>query len=88
MWPRFIFSFFSLNGGRRHCSHSNAGARHILAAAENIRQRIMNDPNYSDISARYVTHAKCPGAVRSARLNLIIRTGFIFLTIWPPTEPA
>ena len=43
---------------------------------------------YIVMPAMYRTLALCPNFVRLALTKLIVRMGIIFLTIWPPTEPA
>jgi len=44
--------------------------------------------SYTDIPAMYCTVWMWPIAIRLWRSNFIVRTGQLFLTIWPPTEPA
>ena len=36
----------------------------------------------------YMIACLCPKAVLSFLTKFIVRTGQLFLTIWPPTEPA
>ena len=50
---------------------------------------VKNNQNcYIVTFAMYVISTWCPMAVLSALTKLIVRMGVIFLTIWPPTEPA
>ena len=48
----------------------------------------VNPATQTVIPAMYLTSTSCPTAVLSARVNLAVRMVVIFLTIWPPTEPA
>ncbi len=43
---------------------------------------------YIATEAMYLSSTACPTAFRSTREKFTVRTGVIFLTIWPPTEPA
>ena len=44
--------------------------------------------SYTLIRTMYRTACICPSMIRLFLVNLAVRMGHTFLTIWPPTEPA
>ena len=64
------------------------GSFSIIGNKELTSRKLAREFSYIVIPAMYRTLTPCPGFVRSALTKLIVRMGVIFLTIWPPTEPA